>query len=165
VCDLGHGYQLPAHGISAYLSPRLASPRPASPSLAGGLGDMTPRRANEEQQPLLPSSCTRTPKARPWWAFWGRPRAGALGHVRFVERSDDEEEEDNLTATHRKKGRMTKCKHASIYVIVLLVGAVLGGWLSRALEGRKDGPSDGPMVPPVYTLPPVRSSSPCANQG
>lgn len=116
------------------------------------------RRTQPEEQAALLSSHEhdRTSSefeaepSRPTWQSWRKPSR----HVTFAPSGDGEELPSPITMKHQTKRRW---EQALLYAVLILVGAGVGTVFSRGLRRRAsgDGLGDGPMVPPVYTLPPV----------
>jgi hypothetical protein len=89
-------------------------------------------------------------------------------HVTFAASDVDDEESQAAWGTGSLKGgRRYWLPQIAIYILLLLLGALIGGSLVRLLfKPRAEGESKGPLVPPVWTLPPVsiQQLSPLASE-
>ncbi|WVQ76804.1 gamma-glutamyltransferase [Cryptococcus sp. DSM 104548] len=128
----------------------------------------SPNREPTESSPLISPSTleaggsSNAPSPSPSWQFWNRP---PFRQVRFAESdqflppsaqlqgSDDElDREDVLKQPfYRSEEAMGRWL---IYCLLLLVGIILGALFSRRWTQGEGKLGDGPMVPPVWTLPP-----------
>ncbi|TYJ52700.1 gamma-glutamyltransferase [Cryptococcus floricola] len=121
-----------------------------------------------EASPLLSPSTLEAgvphtaPSPAPSWHFWNRP---PFRHVRFAESdqslspsaamhgADDEPDQPD-----RPKQPFYRSEEAMgrwlVYCLLVLVGMILGASFSRHWTRGEGKLGDGPMVPPVWTLPP-----------
>lgn len=68
----------------------------------------------------------------------------------------DEEDEPLLPLQSPKRRRLrTGWEQILAYVVLLALGVVVGGFIGRRYSSTNEGKGHGPMVPPVWTLPPV----------
>lgn len=133
--------------------------------------------AHDENAPLLASpsleaGTSRPPTPPPPWQFWNRP---PFRRVHFADndqlvppaaaRSESEASaEANEGYGSGPKYPRPRRQHEEnmgqwmLYCLLILVGMFLGALFSRSWL-REGDPRDMPMVPPVWTLPPVRVSS------
>ncbi|WVW78752.1 gamma-glutamyltransferase [Kwoniella bestiolae CBS 10118] len=121
---------------------------------------------------------TITRKTSPAWQFWNHPPFRR--HVHFANEPsfrsatsyDDEEEDEGGEGLpvsmngsgnvpikihqhhHHHRPLYQKYGQWAMYAVLLLVGMGIGAVFSRELMKRNKGLDDGPMVPPVWTLPP-----------
>ncbi|WVQ84044.1 gamma-glutamyltransferase [Cryptococcus sp. DSM 104549] len=135
-------------------------------------------REAEEASPLLPppttadnleagpSSSDFERHASPPWQFWNHPPFRP-SQVRFASNddfaptppahseSDDEAGESGYGAHkhHHHHHHPSRKGQWLMYLALVLLGVVIGAIFTRGL-GRKSELGDGPMVPPVWTLPP-----------
>ncbi|ORY26867.1 nucleophile aminohydrolase [Naematelia encephala] len=125
------------------------------------------RRAaqDEEAAPLLSSSSTTNVESQSSssssWQFWKsksqRRRENGV-HVSFAPEADYDEDgdrdEDNRPGLSKRR-QWLRWEKAGLYTLLVVLGVTVG-----AVGGRRwdrpmnDELGDGPMVPPVYTLPP-----------
>jgi hypothetical protein len=85
--------------------------------------------------------------------------------VTFVDGSGDEDDEDIdqhgvLATRRRRQRRRRRYTRLAMFLGILLIGAAVGAAITRAVDQRMGGKGDEPMVPPVYTLPPVSAVVP-----
>ncbi|OCF59095.1 gamma-glutamyltransferase [Kwoniella mangroviensis CBS 10435] len=122
-------------------------------------------------------------KTSPVWQFWNHPpfkrhvhfasepdyRSATTATTEYDEREHDEEE-GLLPVSMNGSGNVPLKPHHHhhhhhhplyqkygqwvMYLVLLLVGAIIGAVFSRELMKRNTGLDDGPMVPPVWSLPP-----------
>ncbi|WRT65034.1 gamma-glutamyltransferase [Kwoniella shivajii] len=117
-----------------------------------------------------------TRQISPAWQFWNHPPFKR--HVHFANEPDyqshyepDEDEESLLPVSINGSGNapLNKTQHHHhhhhhpsyqkwgqrlMYLLLLVVGGIIGAIFSRALWNKNQDAGDGPMVPPVWTLPP-----------
>ncbi|WWC59190.1 gamma-glutamyltransferase [Kwoniella dejecticola CBS 10117] len=111
----------------------------------------------------------------PAWQFWNHPpfkkqvRFNNITDTRSFSQITDEDEQDGESILPISNGggngqvKIHKHHHRplyqrygqwAMYLILIFVGIVIGAIFSRELWRRNDKLDDGPMVPPVWTLPP-----------
>lgn len=89
-----------------------------------------------------------------WWTsikstFSSEPRSRTY--------DDDEEDEPLLPSRLGKRSRIrTGWEQIVAYIVILALGVVAGGFIGRRYSSRGGERDHGPMVAPVWTLPPVR---------
>ncbi|WWC87225.1 gamma-glutamyltransferase [Kwoniella dendrophila CBS 6074] len=114
----------------------------------------------------------------PAWQFWNHPPFKRQVHFAnqpeyqsspdYHDDDDDDDEEDLLPVSMNGSGN-THIKHHHhhhhrplwqkygqyvMYILLLLIGIIIGAIFSRELMKRQQDLDDGPMVPPVWELPP-----------
>lgn len=103
-----------------------------------------------EEEPLLPAPSTADPvKPRPWWSFWSVER-------RFEDEDDDyisEGERRSLWKKLRNRKR-TLATEVMLGLLLLGIGAAVGAIVDHTIVVPHDQ-KQGPLVPPVFKLPPV----------
>lgn len=122
--------------------------------------------------PSLEAGTSRPPTPSPPWQFWNRP---PFRRVHFADNdqlvppasacseSEISAEANEGYGSGPKYPRLRlqheeKMGQWMLYCLLILVGMFLGALFSRSWL-REGDPRDMPMVPPVWTLPPVRVSS------
>lgn len=138
------------------------------PSIAASSPD------HDENAPLLASptleaGTTRPPTPSPPWQFWNRPpfrRVHFAEHDQFVPPESVHSESEISADGNERYGTNPKYPRQRLqqeekmgrwmmYCLLVLVGMVFGTLISRNWQ-NKGVTGDMPMVPPVWTLPPVR---------
>lgn len=136
---------------------------------------------HDENAPLLASpsleaGTTGPPTPSPPWQFWNRPpfrRVHFADHDQFVSPASAHSESEISVdgnggyGTNPKYPRQPlqqeeKMGQWMMYCLLVLVGMVFGALFSRNWSIKGDA-GDMPMVPPVWTLPPVRLVLPAAD--
>jgi hypothetical protein len=90
-----------------------------------------------------------------WWTsikrnFTSEPRSRNYGD------EDEDEDEPLLPSRLGKRQRFrTGWEQIVAYVVILALGIVVGGFIGRRYSSQGGGKDHGPMVAPVWTLPPV----------
>lgn len=68
----------------------------------------------------------------------------------------DEDEDEPLLPSRFKRQRVrTGWEQVIAYVVILALGGLAGGFIGRRFAPRTGEKGHGPMVAPVWTLPPV----------
>lgn len=122
---------------------------------------------DREAQPLLNGDAEpnengdyhpESPSGPSWWFAFLSPTARSTSrHVTFSEEEDEEILPVSTAAAGKGKRRWGGYEQIGIYALLLLLGGLTGGLLVRLLyRPSVEGKGHGPLVPPVYTLPPVR---------
>jgi hypothetical protein len=79
-------------------------------------------------------------------------------------RNDEDEDEEPLLpsrlSSSKRRRLYTGWEQLAAYLVLLVLGLVVGGFIGRWYSSRDGGKDHGPMVAPVWTLPPVSSPSP-----
>jgi hypothetical protein len=89
-------------------------------------------------------------------SWWYSIRKTFSSEPRTRNYDDDEEDEPLLPSRLGKRQRFrTGWEQIFAYVVILALGVVVGGFIGRRYSSRGDGKGHGPMVAPVWTLPPV----------
>lgn len=161
-----------AHTVSIPLFPPPPPPPPAMPPFTASPPE------HDENAPLLASpsleaGTSRPPTPPPPWQFWNRP---PFRRVHFADNDQlvppaSARSESEISAEASEgyasgpKYLRPRLQHEEnmgqwmLYCLLILVGMFLGALFSRSWL-REGDPRDMPMVPPVWTLPPVRVSVP-----
>ena len=102
--------------------------------------------SHEHNDPSDVEAATKSHKP-PRWQFWNQPTHNAPFSA----------EDDEVDTLPTMKSDRRNVQQALIYAALLLVGAGIGALAGRGVLWRRasDGLGDGPMVPPVFKLPPV----------
>jgi gamma-glutamyltranspeptidase/glutathione hydrolase/leukotriene-C4 hydrolase len=92
-----------------------------------------------------------------WWNSVSR----VFNADRSIRINDDEDEDTEplLPSRASKRRRLIiGWEQVAAYLVLLALGLVVGGFIGRRYSTRDTGKDHGPMVAPVWTLPPVSSS-------
>ena len=107
-------------------------------------------RQNEhsaEEEALLPGH--RDPPSQPRWKFW-QTKESRHGAIRLEQDPPD----DTSSFTERIGRHKNQAKRIGLCALCVLLGVALGGYLSQYGHLEKED-KHGPMVPPIFKLPPV----------
>lgn len=114
-----------------------------------------------EARPLLEdaqrASSSQT-SSKSWYSFiQPTPKPCNGRRVTFAESEvDDEESQAAWSSSAGNSRRIGGLPQLGVYTVLLLLGALVGGSLVRLLwKPRADASGRPPLVPPVWTLPPV----------
>jgi hypothetical protein len=69
--------------------------------------------------------------------------------------NDDDEEEPLLPSRSKRQRLRTGWEQVLAYIVILTLGVVVGGFIGRRFASKGGEKGHGPMVAPVWTLPPV----------
>lgn len=67
----------------------------------------------------------------------------------------DDEDEPLLPSRSKRQRLRTGWEQVAAYIVILGLGIVVGGFIGRRFSARDGEKGHGPMVAPVWTLPPV----------
>lgn len=90
-----------------------------------------------------------------WWTsikskITSEPRSRNYGH------GDADEDEPLLPSRLGKRQRVRiGWEQIAAYMMILALGMIVGGFIGRRYPSQGGGKDHGPMVAPVWTLPPV----------
>ena len=90
-----------------------------------------------------------------WWSSIKKP---FTSNTRVQNSDLDEDDEDEPLLPSRlgkRRGLRTGWEQMVAYVVILALGVVVGGFIGRKYSNQGGGKGHGPMVAPVWTLPPV----------
>jgi len=73
--------------------------------------------------------------------------------------NDDDEDEPLLPSRPKRQRLRTSWEQVVAYIVILAFGVVVGGFIGRRFASKGDEKGHGPMVAPVWTLPPVSHPS------
>lgn len=121
---------------------------------------MTLCRIDNDSTSMADDDLEHEPQAQSWWARLTGRGTSSRARRRSALGDDDEADTEPLLPARtgtRGKRPWTGWEQVAAYTVVLLLCFGAGWWTSRLFPRRtSDGKDDGPMVPPVWTLPPVR---------